>query len=132
MRQRWIWLGLLALSAATAQADRLLLQVEHFEGPWRRQTNIPGYLGAGFCTSNANPKVASTVMRTTAQLEEPGRYVVWVRAFSSANSRRALQAEVNGTRLALGRGIAAKIRVEVDGALQPLVRRPPEAEAEQQ
>ena len=38
--------------------------------------------------------------------------------------------DVNGTRLALGRGIAAKIRVDVDGTLQPLVRRPPEVEAD--
>jgi hypothetical protein len=39
--------------------------------------------------------------------------------------------EVNGSRLALGRGIASKIRVEIDGALQPLVGRPPDAETEQ-
>jgi len=36
--------------------------------------------------------------------------------------------EVNGSRLALGRGIAAKIRVDIDGDVEPLVRRAPEAE----
>ena len=92
---------LLACLVQGAFAERLLLQVEDFDGPWRRQTNIAGYLGTGFCTSNANPKIADVVMRKTATLKEPGRYAVWVRAYTSENSRRALQAEVNGKRLAV-------------------------------
>ncbi len=92
---------LAAWGAGAARAERHLLQVEQFEGPWRRQTNIPGFLGAGFCTSNANPKVAATAMRTTVRIAEAGRYRVYVRAFTSANSRRALQAAVNGKRLAV-------------------------------
>ena len=39
--------------------------------------------------------------------------------------------EINGTRLALGRGIAAKIQVDMDGELQPLVQSQSEAETEQ-
>ena len=86
---------------AVGYADRLLLQVEDFDGPWRRQANIPGYLGQGFCTSNANPNVASTVMRKTARIGQAGCYIAWLRGFTSANSRRAMQVEVAGERLAI-------------------------------
>ncbi len=82
-------------------ADHVLLQVEDFEGPWRRQTNIRGYLGAGFCTSNANPNIADTTMVGSATVAQAGEHVVWVRAYTSANSRRALQVEVAGQRLAV-------------------------------
>lgn len=85
--------------SASVYADRLLLQVEDFDGPWRRQTNISGYLGQGFCTSNANPGVASTAMRETVQIDRGGHHVVWLRGFTSANSRRAMQMEVAGKRL---------------------------------
>ena len=91
--------AVLVLTAAAGRAERHLLQVEDFEGPWRRQTNIRGYLGRGFCTSNANPKVAATVMTTTVTVREPGRYAVYARAYTSPNSRRALQAAVGGKRL---------------------------------
>ena len=87
-------LVLSALLASSALADHLVLQVEDMDGPWRRQTNITGYVGTGFCTSNANPNVAGTVMRTTVSVEQGGRHAVWVRAYTSGNSRRALQAEV--------------------------------------
>ena len=79
--------------------DRFLLEVEDFEGPWRRQTNISGYHGAGFCTSNANPKVADTCMKTSVEIAEPGEYAVFVRGYTSDNSRRAMQVEVNGKKL---------------------------------
>jgi len=85
----------------TAYADRLLLQVEDFDGPWRRQTNVPGYLGQGFCTSNANPDVATTAMRKTVRISQGGRHVVWLRGFTSANSRRAMQMKVADERLAI-------------------------------
>ena len=94
---------LLGASCAAARADRMLLQIEEFEGPWRRQTNIPGYLGTGFCTSNANPKIAATVMRKTVRIERAGRHAVWLRGYTSGNSRRAMQAEVGGKRLAVTR-----------------------------
>lgn len=90
---------LLALGAA--RADHILLQVEDFEGPWRRQANIRGYLGSGFCTSNANPNVASTTMVGKARIEHAGAHAVWVRAYTSGNSRRALQVEVAGQKLAV-------------------------------
>ncbi|HUT33650.1 MAG TPA: acetylxylan esterase [Planctomycetota bacterium] len=100
--RRAAFLGLaFTFLARGAAAERLLLQVEEFDGPWRRQTNIPGYLGSGFCTSNANPKVADTAMRTTATLKEGGTYAVWARGYTSENSERAFQVEVNGTRLAV-------------------------------
>jgi len=91
-------LALLLVGGVAVGAEQLLVQVEDFDGPWARQTNIDEYLGKSFCTSNANG-VTSTVMEKTVKLEEAGHYYVWVRAFSSANSRRALQAAVNGKRL---------------------------------
>jgi len=94
-------LAVCLLLSARAWAERVVLQVEDFEGPWRRQTNIPGFLGKGFCTSNANPKIAATAMRTTASVKEGGTYAVWARGFTSANSRRAFQVAVNGTKLAV-------------------------------
>lgn len=91
-----------------AKGDHVVLQVEEMEGPWRRQTNIRGYEGQGFCTSNANPKIADTRMRGTVVVRAPGRHAVWVRGFTSANSRRAFQVEVNGT--LLGKTHAGRMR----------------------
>jgi len=83
-----------------AIADHLVLQVEDFDGPWRKQTNITGFLGKGFCTSNANPNVADTAMTTTVTVQKGGPHVVWVRAYTSENSNRALQVHVDGKALA--------------------------------
>jgi len=91
-------LTVLLLGGAAVGAEPLLVQVEDFDGPWNRQTNIDEYLGESFCVSNARG-IAATVMETKIQIEQAGHYYVWVRAFSSANSRRALQAVVNGKRL---------------------------------
>ncbi|MFO7973827.1 MAG: acetylxylan esterase [Candidatus Hydrogenedentota bacterium] len=90
----------MACAAVSASSAEIVLQVEDFEGPWRRQTNISGFLGTGFCTSNANPDIADTAMTGTATIPEARRYAVWVRAYTSENSRRALQAHINGTPLA--------------------------------
>ena len=92
-------LALLLLGSAPLGAETLLWQVEDFDGPWKRQTNIEEYLGESFCVSNAVGKVASTAMEKTVKIEKAGSYYVWVRAFSSANSRRALQVAVDGKRL---------------------------------
>ncbi|MFQ6096555.1 MAG: acetylxylan esterase [Armatimonadota bacterium] len=89
------------LAVGSLGADDVLLQVEHFDGPWRRQTNIRGYLGEGFCTSNANPNVAESRMVGEARLANVGRYVVWVRGYTSPNGRRALQVEIARQRLAV-------------------------------
>jgi cephalosporin-C deacetylase-like acetyl esterase len=94
--------GLLVfLGSLPLYGERLLLQVEDFDGPWKRQTNITGYLGTGFCTSNATPKTAATVMQKTVPLQRAGHYLVWVRAYTSENSPRAIQVEVNGKRLSV-------------------------------
>ena len=92
-------LALASLGGAVLGAEPLLWQVEDFDGPWKRQTNIDEYLGESFCVSNAMGKAASTAMEKTVEIEKAGLYYVWVRAFSSANSRRALQAAINGKRL---------------------------------
>jgi ferrous iron transport protein A len=54
----------------------------------------------------------------------------WLTVVERAPFHGPVLVEVNGSRLAIGRGVAAKIRVDVDGMLEPLVRRPPELEAE--
>jgi len=70
--------------------------------------------------------------RVRAHLNTLGIHIGdWLTVVERAPFRGPVLVEVNGSRLALGRGIASKIRVEIDGALQPLVRRPSEAEAEQ-
>jgi ferrous iron transport protein A len=70
--------------------------------------------------------------RVRAHLNTLGIHIGdWLTVVERAPFRGPVLVEINGTRLALGRGIAAKIQVEMDGEVQPLVRRPPEAEAEQ-
>ncbi len=91
-------LSLLLLSSL-AFADHLLLQVEDFDGPWKKQKNISGYQGKGFRTSNANPDIADTVLQYTATLQKPGPHHVWMRAYTSPQGNRALQLELNGQRL---------------------------------
>lgn len=88
---------LLLLSLSHARADHLLLQVEDFEGDWRRQTNISGYLGKGFCTSNANPKVARSKMTKSVPITKGGKHAVWARGYTSSNSRRAFCVQVGAT-----------------------------------
>jgi ferrous iron transport protein A len=69
--------------------------------------------------------------RVRAHLNTLGIHIGdWLTVVERAPFRGPVLVEINGTRVALGRGIAAKIRVDVDGELQPLVRRPPEIEAE--
>ena len=70
--------------------------------------------------------------RVRAHLNTLGIHIGdWLTVVERAPFRGPVLVEINGTRLALGRGVAAKIQVEMDGALEPLVRRQPEAETEQ-
>ncbi len=96
---RWAVLGVVFVGMYSARADHVVLQVEDFEGPWRKQTNISGFQGKGFCTSNAKPGAAKSVMATTLTLRKGGKHAVWVRAYTSENSRRALQMHVNAAPL---------------------------------
>ena len=70
--------------------------------------------------------------RVRAHLNTLGIHIGdWLTVVERAPFRGPVLVEINGTRLALGRGIAAKIQVEMDGALQPLVRQQSETETEQ-
>ena len=70
--------------------------------------------------------------RVRAHLNTLGIHIGdWLTVIERAPFRGPVLVEINGTRLALGRGVAAKIRVEIDGELRPLVRPAPETEAEQ-
>jgi len=75
----------LALCAFPQHSPDRLLQIEEFAGSWRRQTNIAGYLGASFCTSNAKG-VSEAQMRTTVTLDQ-GEYFVWVHAYEEGHRR---------------------------------------------
>lgn len=82
----------------TAIADPIRLEVEDFKGPWRKQTNITGFLGTGFCTSNAKPGAADSTMDGQATIVEAGTYAVWARGYTSDNSRCAFAVSVSETR----------------------------------
>jgi ferrous iron transport protein A len=70
--------------------------------------------------------------RVRAHLNTLGIHIGdWLTVVERAPFRGPVLVEVNGTRLALGRGVASKIRVDIDGTLEPLVRPAPEIEAEQ-
>jgi ferrous iron transport protein A len=70
--------------------------------------------------------------RVRAHLNTLGIHIGdWLTVVERAPFRGPVLVEVNGTRLALGRGVASKIRVDIDGALEPLVRPAPDIEAEQ-
>jgi ferrous iron transport protein A len=45
----------------------------------------------------------------------------WLTVVERAPFRGPVLVEVNGTRVALGRGIAAKLRVDIDGTIENLV-----------
>jgi cephalosporin-C deacetylase-like acetyl esterase len=79
-------------------AEPILLEVEDFKGPWRKQTNISGFLGKGFCTSNAkDPNIATTTMDGSAEIIDAGTYAVWTRGYTSENSARAYAVQVGET-----------------------------------
>ena len=70
--------------------------------------------------------------RVRAHLNTLGIHIGdWLTVVERAPFHGPVLVEVNGSRLALGRGIAAKIRVDIDGSLEPLIRQPPEIEVEQ-
>ena len=93
------FLTVMLFGGAAFGSEPLLWQVEDFGGPWNRQTNIDEFMGQGFCVSNASGKIAASAMQKSVRIEKAGRYHVWVRAFSSANSPRGLQVAVNTERL---------------------------------
>ena len=68
--------------------------------------------------------------RVRAHLNTLGIHIGdWLTVVERAPFRGPVLVEINGTRLALGRGIAAKIQVEIGGAVQSLV--PPSSAADQ-
>jgi dienelactone hydrolase len=101
--------ALFASSLASPQSATLtpqpsvdvLVQVEDLGGTWKRQTNIDGFLGLGFCTSNANPEVSSSAMEGTVELAGHGEWHIWVRALRGSHpervmERRGLRVELHG------------------------------------
>ena len=90
----WIlaWLGLVSASVA----EGLYVQAEDLDGYWREQTNIRGFDGRGFRTSNANPKRAEKPLAGSVDIGRAGVYVVWSRGYESPGGRRAFQVKVGG------------------------------------
>lgn len=70
--------------------------------------------------------------RVRAHLNTLGIHVGdWLTVVERAPFRGPVLVEVNGTRLALGRGVASKVQVEIDGAVESLTRAQRLVEAEQ-
>jgi len=70
--------------------------------------------------------------RVRAHLNTLGIHIGdWLTVVERAPFRGPVLVEVNGSRLALGRGIASKVRVEIDGNVESLSTAIREAEAEQ-
>ena len=61
--------------------------------------------------------------RVRAHLNTLGIHVGdWLTVVERAPFRGPMLIEVNGTRLALGRGVAAKVQVEIDGTVESLTQ----------
>lgn len=70
--------------------------------------------------------------RVRAHLNTLGIHIGdWLTVIERAPFRGPVLVEINGSRLALGRGIASKVRVEIDGTIESLSALTQEAEAEQ-
>lgn len=105
-------LAALAASAETGPAPELwkrglYLEAESFSGPWRLQTNYPGYSGSGFRVSNASG-VAASELRLRLSVVEGGDYTVWARGLASPGGKREFSVEVGGVRLPPTHGDAPK------------------------
>jgi ferrous iron transport protein A len=69
--------------------------------------------------------------RVRAHLNTLGIHVGdWLTVVERAPFRGPVLVEINGTRLALGRGIAAKVQVEIDGSVESLTQAQRLAEAD--
>ena len=70
--------------------------------------------------------------RVRAHLNTLGIHVGdWLTVVERAPFRGPVLVEINGTRLALGRGVASKVQVEIDGTVESLTRARRLVEAEQ-
>ena len=96
MRSWWTMVvaGLGWLIAADG-GEPIYVQVEDLAGNWREQTNITGFDGRGFCTSNANPKRAEKPLTGAVDIPRAGTYVLWSRGYASPRGRRAFQVKVD-------------------------------------
>ena len=69
--------------------------------------------------------------RVRAHLNTLGIHVGdWLTVVERAPFRGPVLVEINGTRLALGRGVASKVQVEIDGAVESLTQTQELVEAE--
>jgi dienelactone hydrolase len=78
-----------------AAAESHLVEVEDLEGSWRVQTNIPGYSGKGFRTSNAGG-VSRDVPKGTIRLARGGKFAVWSRGYIGDDQDRRFSVAVGG------------------------------------
>ena len=85
-------LALASIAPALAQ-DALRLECEDFAGPWREQTNIPGYSGRGFVVSNAEG-VATEPMVLDVEVPRAATWHVWARGWEGAGSDRRWRVQV--------------------------------------
>ena len=93
------WAGFTMPRMARAPAQ-INIEAEDMQGPWREQTNIPGYQGRGFKCANIQGKVAPDPLTTSVRIDTPGRYCVWVRAYEGDNQDRSFRILIAGTAFA--------------------------------
>jgi len=81
-----------------AAAETHRIEIEDLEGTWRRQTNIPGFSGRGFRTSNADV-VSGDVLKGSLTVKRGGKYAVWARGYVGQGGERSFQVAVAGKAL---------------------------------
>lgn len=86
----------MAGSLGVSQPQAVVAQAESLAGPWRQQTNIPGYLGAGFRTSNVLGKPAEEPLRGEVQIPSTGRWAIWARGYEGDGQDRRFQVRIAG------------------------------------
>lgn len=78
------------------EGPSLRIEVEEFDGEWKRQDNIPGFTGSGFRVSNATGIAANTL-----RLERPlptGAYFVWARGYEGGGLDRRFEISIGTER----------------------------------
>jgi len=94
MRSWWNMAAGLGWLVTASAGEPIYVQAEDLAGNWREQTNITGFDGRGFCTSNANPKRAEKPLTGSVDIPHAGTYVLWSRGYASPRGRRAFQVKV--------------------------------------
>ncbi|MBI3820795.1 MAG: acetylxylan esterase [Planctomycetes bacterium] len=77
-----------------------MIEAEDFAGPWREQTNYPGFTGRGFRTAAVLGSVATNSIRRRIDIKTEATYTFWVRGLighaQDGGMDRSVQLAVDG------------------------------------